>query len=83
MIKVLSEFGCGNERSLLLEIPQHLLQNIDIRLDGSVNTKSLIEVMQRYYEYQQTAKELAEDGMTGEQWMDFIMSAKNLPEGKI
>jgi hypothetical protein len=51
MIKLISEFGRGCEaQSLLLELPESLLEDIEIAADGTVDIHSLIKVLSKYDE---------------------------------
>ena len=79
MIKVISEFGAGNEKSLLLSLSPELLDSLDIRSDGSVQTVSLLKVLQRHYEREAEAKALAVEVMSNAEWMQWIMTATDLP----
>jgi hypothetical protein len=51
MIRLISEFGVedGNQ-SLLLELPDSLLQDIEIAADGTVEIVSLIRVLNKSYQ---------------------------------
>ena len=50
MIKVLSEFGNTQKKSVLLQMPQHILNDLQIGFDDTINVKSLLMVLQRYYD---------------------------------
>ena len=48
-IQILEELG-AEEKSLLLELPRHLLEKIDIAIDGTVNTQQLLQILIRHYQ---------------------------------
>ena len=79
MIKVISEFGAGNERSLLLSLSPELLDSIEVRSDGSVQTVSLLEVLECHYKREAEVKVLAAEVKSNAEWMQWIMTATDLP----
>jgi len=50
MIKLLAEYGNPQNKSVLLQMPQHILNDLQVGLDDTVNVKSLLTVLQRYYD---------------------------------
>ncbi len=61
MIKLISEFGRGCEaQSLLLELPESLVEDIEIAADGTVDVHSLIKVLSKYDEQQSDELSVAE-----------------------
>ncbi len=51
MIRLISEFGVEDaNQSLLLELPNSLLQDIEIAADGTVEIASLIRVLNKSYQ---------------------------------
>ena len=49
-LRILSEFGDEENKSVLLQMPQHILNDLQVGLDDMVNVKSLLTVLQRYYD---------------------------------
>lgn len=50
MLKLITEFGADNNKSLLLSMPRELLDNIEVNQEGEIKTISLIEVLKRYHQ---------------------------------
>ena len=69
MIKVISEFGAGNERSLLLSLSPELLDSIEVRS----------EVLECHYKREAEVKVLAAEVKSNAEWMQWIMTATDLP----
>ena len=44
-IKLLSELGFENHKALLLEVPQHLIEGLNIAKDGTVDTRQLLGLL--------------------------------------
>ena len=47
VLRVLSELGEGHEKSLLIELPKALAEEINIRHDGSVDAMSLLKLLRK------------------------------------
>ncbi len=54
-IRLLSELGFEDHRALLLEVPQYLIEGLDIAPDGSVDTRQLLGLL-LMVEQEKTAK---------------------------
>ncbi len=52
MIKLIEEFGADENKSLLVALPPHLLDEIKVNNKGEVDTILLIKVLKQYYEQQ-------------------------------
>jgi hypothetical protein len=44
-IRLLSELGFEDHRALLLEVPQYLIEGLDIAPDGTVDTRQLLGLL--------------------------------------
>lgn len=47
MLKILSELGHEDQKALLIELPSHIADQVEIAQDGSVDTLSLLKILRR------------------------------------
>lgn len=47
MLKILSELGSDDQKALLIELPSHIADDVEISADGSVDTLSLLKILRR------------------------------------
>jgi len=57
MFKVLGELSNEDQKALLLELPQDILENLVIHPDGSVDTKQFLECMVQLSQRDETKHE--------------------------
>jgi hypothetical protein len=44
-LKIISEMGCGDNKALLIEMPQDMIQGLKVYADGTVDTKCLLGML--------------------------------------
>lgn len=47
VLKILSEMGQDDNKALLIELPAHLVDQVDVGMDGSVDTLSLLKILRQ------------------------------------